>query len=144
MKRLIWLLVMMIPSCVDRSGDVGWNPRDPENEQRLEMLGDSTIRFLSRNLRLRYDDGNILVSMSDSEIRFNDIENGDVAIYVFPGSDSESNGNLSINGFPVVVTQREILERDNENVWLRLFCSSGDTVEIVVTGMVRPAVVAEL
>lgn len=136
MRKLSLLLVpisLMISSCNHRNDDIGWTLRNPDEESKKEIIEDITTRFISSQTKMRYDDGGILVKKTNSRISFINLINGEEAELSYNDLDSDEIPALKINGKITPIKSHEVLNKKENDIWIRLIMEDNDSIEIVIT-----------
>lgn len=132
------IVAIALSACNHQNDDIGWKLRNPEEEAKEEIITDSSTRFVSKNVAMRYDDGGILVNKSDSEIKFASLITGEEIILTYNDGDYTDNAKLKINGNEAPIKSIEVLREEKTDVWIRVITDDRDSVSIVVTDISYP------
>lgn len=124
----------IMASCNNRNDDIGWKLRNPDEENKKEIIENKSTRFISPQVKMVYDNGGIMVKKNDSIISFFNLINGEEAEFKY----HEEEPILKINGKSTEIKSCEILNRVDSDIWIRLIMIDNDSVEIVVTDIDTP------
>lgn len=50
------IVAIALSACNHQNDDIGWKLRNPEEEAKEEIITDSSTRFVSKNVAMRYDE----------------------------------------------------------------------------------------
>ncbi|MCM1093830.1 MAG: hypothetical protein NC421_07745 [Lachnospiraceae bacterium] len=124
----------IMASCNNRNDDIGWKLRNPDEENKKEIIENKSTRFISPQVKMVYDDGGIMVKKSDATISFFNIINGEEAEFKYV----DDKPSLKINGKSAEIKTCEILNKEDSDIWLRIIMIDNDSIEIVVTDIDTP------
>lgn len=134
----LFTLTVLLCACNHSNNDIGWNPRNPEESKKDEIVSNTSTRFISNTVKMNYDDGGILVTKGSGSISFYNLTTGEEVQYTYTGNNYADNPSLNVNGLPVKIEKCEILEEKSGDAWLRIITAEMDSIEIVVTDIDLP------
>lgn len=138
-KQLItFLTIATFCACNHSNNDIGWNPRNPEESKKEEIVTNHSTRFISKDVKMIYDDGGILVAKGSGSISFYNLTTAEEVQYTYTGNNYADNPSLNVNGLPVQIEKCEILEEKDGDTWIRVITADMDSIEIVVTDIDLP------
>lgn len=137
-KHLITLFAVTALCSCSHSNDIGWNPRNPEETKKEEIVTNTSTRFISKSVKMNYDDGGILVTKGDSFISFVNLSTGEEVQYTYTDNNYEANPSLNINGLPAQINKCEIISEKASDAWIRIVTVDNDSIELVITDITVP------
>ena len=116
---------------------IGGGDADSDKYDFSAELDDSTTRFISPELSLRYDDCGVLIVKGDQHITMVSLDMGDeiklkYSGVLMEGADVE-NAQLSVNGKIVELQSARVEKMSQQGVWINMKMRTGSHIAMVVT-----------